>query len=82
MEIRELISLPKFLRDKAAIIETGIARVKEINIDRYIKIKSYNNEGDYYIIEHNGKLLMIGGQDFDGVRKLNNKIEYMYIFSY
>lgn len=77
MEINELARLPKFLREKEAIIETGIARVREINIDRYAKIKNYNDEGDHYIIERAGKLIMIGGQEFDGVRKLKNKIEYI-----
>ncbi len=77
LDINELIRLPKFLKEKEAIINTGIARVREINIDRYIKIKSYNDEGDHYIIEFGDKLIMIGGQDFDGVRKLKNKIEYI-----
>ena len=77
METKDLIRLTKFLKEKEAIIDTGVARVREIKIDRYIKIKSYNDEGDHYIIEHEGKLIMIGGQDFDGVRKLKNKIEYI-----
>jgi len=77
MEVKDLIRLPKFLKEKEAIIETGIARVREINIDRYIKINGYNDEGDHYIIEREGKLIMIGGQEFDGVRKLKNKIEYI-----
>lgn len=77
MEVKDLVRLPKFLKEKEAIIETGIARVREINIDRYAKISSYNDEGDHYIIERDGKLIMIGGQEFDGVRKLNNKIEYI-----
>lgn len=77
LEIKDLIRLPKFLKEKEAIIETGIARVREINIDRYIKIKSYNDEGDHYIIDYEGKLIMIGGQEFDGVRKLKKKIEYI-----
>lgn len=77
LDVEDLIRLPKFLKEKEAIIETGIARVREINIDRYIKIRSYNDEGDYYIIEYKGRLIMIGGQEFDGVRKLKNKIEYI-----
>lgn len=77
MEVKDLIRLPKFLKQKEAIIKTGVARVKEINIDRYAKINSYNDEGDYYIIEKNGNLIMIGGQEFDGVRKLKSKIEYI-----
>lgn len=77
MEVKDLKQLPKFLKEKEAIIETGVASVREINIDRYVRIKSYNDEGDHYIIEHEDKLIMIGGQDFDGVRKLNNKIEFI-----
>ncbi len=77
MEVKDLFQLPKFLKDKEAITETGVANVREINIDRYIRIMSYNDEGDHYIIEHEDKLIMIGGQDFDGVRKLKNKIEYI-----
>jgi hypothetical protein len=77
MEVKDLKLLPKFLKEKEAIIETGVASVREINIDRYVRIKSYNDEGDHYIIEHEGKLIMLGGQDFDGVRKLNNKIEFI-----
>ena len=77
MEIKDLIRLPKFLKEKEEIIEAGIAKVREINIDRYIKIKSYHDEGDHYIIEREGKLIMIGGQEFDGVRILKNKIEYI-----
>ena len=77
MEVKDLISLPKFLKQKEEIVDTGIARVREISIDRYAKINSYNDEGDHYIIERDGKLIMIGGQEFDGVRKLKNKIEYI-----
>jgi hypothetical protein len=79
LEIKDLIQIPKFLKEKEEVIENGIAQIREINIDRYIKIKSYNDEGDHYIIEREGKLMMIGGQDFDGVRKLKNKIEYIEI---
>ena len=77
MEVKDLIRLPKFLKQKEAITKTGVARVKEINIDRYVKINSYNDEGDHYIIERNGNLIMIGGQEFNGVRKLKSKIEYI-----
>ena len=78
-EIKDLISIPKFLKEKFLAIETGVVRVKEINIDRYIKIKSYNDEGDHFIIEYKNQLMMVGGQEFDGVRKLNNRIEYIEI---
>ena len=79
IEIRELVSVPKFLSAKRSVIDTGIVQVKEFKIDRYIKIKSYNDEGDHFILEHEGQLTMVGGQDFDGVRKLKNKIEYIEI---
>lgn len=79
LEIKDLIRLPKFLKEKEAIMHNGIAQIREINIDRYVKIKSYYDEGDHYIIEKEGKLVMIGGQDFDGVRKLKSKIEYIDI---
>jgi len=78
-EIKDLIRIPKFLKEKFLAIETGIVRVKEINIDRYIKIKSYNDEGDHFIIEYKNQLIMIGGQEFEGVRKLKNRIEYIDI---
>ena len=77
LEVKDLIYLLRFLKEKEAIIETGVAKVREISIDRYAKINSYNDEGDYYIIEGDGKLIMIGGQEFDGVRKLKSKIEYI-----
>ncbi len=81
VEIKDLIRLPKFLKEKGEIIKSGVARVREINIDRYVKINSYNDEGDHYIIERNGKLIMISGQEFDGVRKLKNKIEYIELMN-
>ena len=79
MEIKELIKLPKFLRDKSQVMESGVARVREFKIDRYIKINSYHDEGDHYIIEYDGRLVMVGGQEFEGVRKLKNRIEYIEI---
>lgn len=77
MEVKDLMRLPKFMKEKEAIIEAGIARVREINIDRYAKINSYKDEGDHYIIERDGQLIMIGSQEFDGIRKLKSKIEYI-----
>lgn len=79
MEIRDLISLPKFIKKKIEVIDTGIVRVQEINIDRYIKINNYNDEGNHFIVEFNGKISLIGGQEFLGVRKLKNKIEHIII---
>ncbi len=79
LELKDLIKVPKFLSAKRLVLDTGIAQVKEFKIDRYIKIKSYGDEGDHFILEHEGQLTMVGGQDFDGVRKLKNKIEYIDI---
>lgn len=79
LEVKELFSLPRFLKEKEDAIETGIARVREIKLDRYIKLKSYQDEGDHFILEYHGKLMMVGGQEFGGVRKLKNKIEYIDI---
>ena len=74
-----LLKLPKFIEEKRKAIDTGIVRVNEINIDRYIKISNFEDEGNHFIIEHNGILTLIGGQDFLGVRKLKNKIEKIEI---
>lgn len=79
-EIKDLIRIPKFLKAKFLAIETGIVRVKEIKIDRYIKIESYHDEGDHFIIEYKNQLTMVGGEEFDGVRKLKNKLQYIEIF--
>jgi hypothetical protein len=79
LEVKDLINIPRFLTKKKSVIDTGIAHVREFQIDRYIKIKSYEDEGNHYIIEHERQLVMIGGQDFDGVRKLKNKIEFIEI---
>lgn len=61
------------------VIESGIVRVNEINIDRYIKIDNVEDEDNHFIVEYDGKLTLIGGQEFLGVRKLKNKIEYIEI---
>lgn len=79
LETKDLIKVPKFLSAKRAVIDSGIVQVKEFKIDRYIKIKSYGDEGDHFILEHEEQLTMVGGQDFDGVRKLKNKIQYIDI---
>jgi len=76
-EIKDLIRIPKFLKEKFFIIETGIVKVKEISIDRYVKINSYKDEGDHFILEYKDQLIMLGGQEFEGVRKLKNRIEYI-----
>lgn len=78
-EIPGLTRLPKFLKKKEEVIENGIVCVNEINIDRYIKIASFENEGNHYIVEYNGMLTLIGGQEFLGVRKLKKKIEQIEI---
>ena len=78
-EIPDLTRLPKFLKQKEEVIQNGIVRVNEINIDRYIKIVNFEDEGNHYIVEYHGKLNLIGGQEFLGVRKLKNKIEQIEI---
>ena len=78
-ELSDLLRLPKFLKEKENVIETGIVRVNEINIDRYIKISNFEDEGNHFIVEYNGMLTLIGGQEFLGVRKLKNKIEKIEI---
>lgn len=79
IEIPELIRLPSFIKTKSAVIANGIVLVRCINVGRYVKIDNYEDEGSYYIIEYNGKLSMVGGQEFFGVRKLRNKIEEIKI---
>tara|TARA_R110000868_G_scaffold310874_1_gene572047 strand:+ start:67 stop:723 length:657 start_codon:yes stop_codon:yes gene_type:complete len=78
-EIADFIRLPKFLKEKQKVIENGVVRVNEINIDRYIKIANFEDEGNHFIVEYNGMLTLIGGQEFLGVRKLKNKIEQIKI---
>ncbi len=79
--ISELIRLPKFLQQKRNVIETGTVQVTEILIDKYIKIENYNDEGEYFIVEHNNFLNLIGGQNFLGVKKLKTKIEQVVIMN-
>jgi hypothetical protein len=74
-EISDLVRLPKFLKKKIEVIENGIVRVYEIKIDRYIKIANQEDEGNYFIVEYNGMLNLIGGQEFLSVRNLKSKIE-------
>ncbi len=81
IDLPDLINIPKFLKEKEAVINNGITRVSEINIDRYIKIANFEDEGNHFIVEYNGKLTLIGGQDFLGVRKLKNKIEQIEIMN-
>jgi hypothetical protein len=78
-DIPDLVLRPKYLKKHKKVIENGIVRVNEINIDRYIKIANFEDEGNHFIVEYNGKLTLIGGQDFLGVRKLKNKIEQIEI---
>lgn len=79
-EISDLMRLPKFIKKKEEVIKNGIVSVNEINLDRYIKIVNFQDEGNHYIVEYNGMLTLIGGQEFLGVRKLKNKIEQIEIF--
>lgn len=79
LEISELIRIPRFIKNKSGVIAKGIVLVRCINVDRYIKIDNYEDEGNYYIIEYDNRLSMVGGQDFSGVRKLKNRIEEIKI---
>jgi hypothetical protein len=77
--ISDLIRTPNFLRAKKEVIKTGVAKVIEIHIDRYIKIDNFEDEGNHFIVEYNGMLSLIGGQEFLKVNKLKNKIEQIEI---
>jgi hypothetical protein len=79
--ISDLLRLPGFLTQKQQVAENGIVQVTEINIDRYIKIDNYSDEGDYFVIEYEGMLSLVGGQDFLGIRNLKNKIEQIVIMN-
>lgn len=81
MDLPGFIRLPKTLKDMEKIIGNGVVRVNEINIDRYIKINNIEDEGNHFIVEYDGILNLIGGQEFLGVRKLKNKIEYIEILN-
>lgn len=78
-DLKLIVTLPKFLEKKEELIETGIVKVNEILIDRYIKIANFEDEGDHFIIEYRGMLNLVGGQEFLGVRKLKKKIEQIEI---
>ncbi len=79
MQVKDVIQNPKNVKNIQEVINSGIVEVTEIHIDRYIKIDNYNDEGNHFIVEYNGMLSLIGGQEFLGVRKLNNKIEHIVI---
>ena len=81
IEIPDLIRLPKNLKDMDTVMKNGVVRVNEINIDRYIKINNFEDEGNHFIVEYNGMLTLIGGQEFLGIRKLKNKIEHIEIMN-
>jgi hypothetical protein len=81
LDITHLLKLPEFLEEKKKVINTGVVRVNEINIDRYIKIDNFEDEGNHFIVEYNGMLSLIGGQEFLGVRKLKNRIEQIEILN-
>jgi hypothetical protein len=36
---------------------------------------NYNDEGNHFIIEYDGKISLVGGQEFLGIRKLTNHIQ-------
>lgn len=79
--ITDLRRLPKFLKQKKEVVLNGVVKVIEINIDRYIKIDNVNDEGNHFIVEYNGMLSLIGGQEFLGIKKLKNKIEHIEIMN-
>lgn len=81
IDIPHLLNLPKFLAEKEKVIKNGVVRVNEINIDRYIKIANFEDDGNHFIVEYNGMLSLIGGQEFLGVRKLTNKFEQIEIMN-
>ena len=58
-EILELVRLPKVIVDCKEIVKSGMARVTEIQIDRYLEINSNENGLDYFLVEHNGNLKLI-----------------------
>ena len=78
-EVGDLRRLPEVIKAKEQGMENAVVSVREIKIDRYIKIKEVEDEGDHYILEHEGRLVLIGGQHFDGVRKLKNSIVFIDI---
>ena len=78
-EVGDLRRLPEVIKVKEEGMENAVVSVREIKIDRYIKIKEFEDEGDHYILEHEGRLVLIGGQHFDGVRKLKNSIVFIDI---
>ena len=43
-EIPDFMRLPKFIMKKEEVIENGIVRVNEINLDRYIKIVNFQGQ--------------------------------------
>jgi hypothetical protein len=79
IEISELIRLPKFMKEKLEVVRKGVVTVREINIDRYVRIDNQEDEGNYFIVEFEKKLSMIGGQEFFGIRSLKNRIEEVKI---
>jgi hypothetical protein len=79
IEIPELIRLAKFMKERLEVVNGGVATVREINIDRYIRIDNQEDEGNYFIVEFEKRLAMIGGQEFFGIRKLKNRIEEVKI---
>ena len=78
-EVGDLLRLPKLIKAKEEGMENAVVSVREIKIDRYIKIKEVEDEGDHYILEYEAQLVLIGGQHFDGVRKLKNSIVFIDI---
>ena len=74
LEIEDLFRFPKMIRSAQEAAANGVARVTQIELNNYIKINNYEDEGNHFIIEHQGMLNMIGGQDFFNVRTLKNEL--------
>jgi hypothetical protein len=78
-EISDLITSPKFIKEKQKVIDNGIVRINEISIDRYIKINNLESEENHFVIEYKKKLTLIGGHEFLDVKKLKNKVQLITI---
>lgn len=81
IQIKDSVQYPKRIQNVHDVINSGVAEVTEIHIDRYIKINNYNDEGNHFIIEYDGKISLVGGQEFLGIRKLTNHIQQITIMN-
>ncbi|WP_046756187.1 hypothetical protein [Kordia jejudonensis] len=81
IQLKDILNYPKNSKNLYTVMDSGIVEVTEIHIDRCMKINNYNDEGNHFIVEFEGQLSLIGGQEFLGIRKLKNKIEYITIMN-